>query len=42
MRLTNGHVLLMGVLAISLFVWKGLDNTNTYNDHVMQTTTHQE
>lgn len=42
MKLTNGHVLLMGVLSLVLFFAVGQDNTEAYNNHVMETTTHQE
>lgn len=42
MKLTNGHVLAMGILSLVLFFTVGQDNTEAYNDHVMQTTTHQE
>ncbi|CAH0448091.1 hypothetical protein SM033_00267 [Vibrio phage vB_VpaM_sm033] len=42
MRLTNGQVLVMGILSLVLFFTVGQDNTEAYNNHVMETTTHQE
>ncbi|UKZ10867.1 hypothetical protein CZP2022_144 [Vibrio phage C-ZP2022] len=41
MKFTNGHAVLMGLIAVVLFFTVGQDNTEAYNNHVMETTTHQ-